>query len=179
MSLYEMDSAQLRKLVNGLMLIAFAGFLVSSALVFNEYMRLNQARLEARFWPPTKHWTFREWEQDSMGRWSAEVYYYKDRPECLYVGDQVVTVTYINPDDQLGEAGVTFIGDLTDGNTRPGGWQRLDTRLRIESSNIAPGAVIRGFFLHQCHEGLPTTSGFKNIIVGEQMPWPKGFPTED
>lgn len=172
MAEYDPDTHQLRRMTDLIMLLAGLGLIVSLGIVGNQYLAVNRTGFEARFFPPTEDWTFRDWEQGDNGRWSAVVHFYKDRGECLYVRDQIVTVTYVNPLGEIGESRVNFIGDSTPGNSRPEGWQRIDRRMEFISPDIVPGTILRGNFLHQCSEGLPITSGFQNVIVGHDMPWP-------
>lgn len=180
MTFRDLEIQQIRVLSNLLIVLSLMGLLVSGFFVFREAYDMNKAGLESKLFPPTKDWTFREWRQDGDGRWSAEVYYYKSRPECRYVSGQLVTITFRNPNDRLiGESLVTFVGDVSEGNTRATGWQRMDDRIRFDRPDIERGALLRGEFLHQCHPGSPTVSGFRRIVVGEQMPWPKSSQIEN
>lgn len=169
---YDSDTHGVRKMVNLILVFAGLGFIVSVATMGHQYFQVNRSGWEARFFPPTEDWTFRNWRQGESGRWSAEVYFYKARPECIYVANQVITVTYANTLGEVGESRINFIGDETPGSSRPEGWQRADTRVEFLNPEIAPGTVVRGTFLHQCHEGLPTVSGFNRVVVGVDMPWP-------
>lgn len=168
----ETESEGVKKLANLLLMFAVAGFAVSSSLVVNQYLNANKQGIESRYFPPAEDFTFRNWRQEPNGHWSAEVFYFKARPECLYVPTQIVTVTYNNPMGEIGESLIKFIGDSTVGNTRPEGWQRIDKRVEFLDPAIGPGTLIRGSFLHQCHDGLPTVSRFRSIVVGQDMPWP-------
>lgn len=163
------DTVQIKRLVNLIIGLAGIGLIVSLGILGilgNQYIQVNRNGFEARMWPPTSDWTFRDWRQEENGHYSAVVHFMKERRECLYVPDQIVTVTYITPLGDIGEARVRFLGDDSEGNSRTEGWQRLDDRLELLDSEITPGTVIRGNFLHQCHEGLPIVSGFRNVVVG-------------
>jgi len=168
----DRESVMMKKLVNLILIFAFLGFGTSVAMLANQYISFNKQGIEARWFPPTTDWTFRNWEQDEAGHWTAEVYYLKHRSECIFVSDQILTATYVNPVGDIGESGIFFVGDETEGNTRPTGWQRIDDRVGFSNGNISPGAILRGTVLHQCHEGLPTVSGFTQVVVGQDMPWP-------
>jgi len=170
---YDPDTQGVRKMVNLVLALAGLGFIVSAGILGYQYVQVNRSGFEARVWPPTEDWTFRNWQQEENGHWSAEVYFYKARPECIYVQDQIVTVSFANTLGEVGESRIAFIGDVSPGNSRPEGWQRVDTRVELLNSHIDPGTIIRGMFLHQCHEGLPTVSGFRGVVVGQDMPWPE------
>lgn len=166
------DSNQVRKMANLLIFLAGIGFIVSSWVLGSQYLSVNRNGFESRFFPPTVDWTFREWRQEPNGHWSAEVYFFKLRPECIYISDQIVTATFYTPHGEIGETGIAYVGDETPGNNRPDGWQRLDDRVEFLHPEITPGTVMRGNVIHQCHEGAPTVSGFRDVVVGQDMPWP-------
>lgn len=161
-----------RRVLNLVMLTAALTFVASITLVLHQYIVLNKSAFESYWFPPTEDWTFREWEQTEDGRWSAVVHFYKAREECIYLRDQIVTVTYQTPEGAYGEAAVEFLGDRTPGNNRPKGWQQIDRRLMFDSPKIVAGTLLTGAVLHQCHPGVPTVSGFTGVVVGNQMDWP-------
>jgi len=166
------DTTFLRRVANTIILLAGACFIALLTILFNQYVQINRRAIEARLYPPTEDWTFRGWREEANGHYSAEIYFFKARPECVYLSDQIVSVTYTTPGGQVGETLVRFIDDGSPGNSRDDGWQRLDTRVEFLTSDLEPGAILRSNFLHQCHEGLPTVSGFQNVVVGVEMPWP-------
>jgi len=169
----EHETRGMRRLVDLIILLASIGFIASVGILANQYITINRAGLESILWPPTEDWTFRNWRQEPDGTYSAEVYFYKDRPECIFMRDQVISVSFSNPLGVIGESRVRFVGDDTPGNSRPEGWQRVDDRMKFLDAAIVPGTVIRPNVLHQCHDGLPTVSGFQGVVVGQDMPWPE------
>lgn len=168
----DLESNTIRRMANLIIALAGFGFIVSTGIIGYQYIQVNKAGFEARVWPPTTDWTFRDWRQEEDGRYSAVVHFLKLRPECIYVSDQIVTVTYVTPLGEIGESLVEFVGDGSPGNSRPQGWQRLDNRMKFLSPDITPGTVLRANFLHRCHDGLPTISGFRGVVVGLDMAWP-------
>tara|TARA_R110000796_G_scaffold41118_4_gene101496 strand:- start:166 stop:741 length:576 start_codon:yes stop_codon:yes gene_type:complete len=168
----KIETDMVKRVVNLLLIFALIGFGTSAGMLANQWLSLNKQGLEAKWFPPTEDWTFREWNQEDNGHWSAEVYYYKNRAECLFVPEQILTATFLTPRGDIGESLLAFIGDKTEGNTRPTGWQRIDMRVEFLNPNISHGSLLRGTVLHQCHDGLPTVSGFREVVAGQDMPWP-------
>lgn len=171
--IHAKDTKALRRTIDLVLALAGIGFIVSAGILGYQYIQVNRSGFEERVWPPTEDWTFRNWRKEENGHWSAEVYFYKARPECIYLKDQIVSVLFTNTLGEIGESSIAFIGDVSPGNSRPDGWQRIDTRVEMLNPKIDSGTIIRGMFLHKCHEGLPTVSGFRGIVVGKEMPWPK------
>lgn len=168
----QTKTRKLHYVANLFLASATIAFFLSLMEVSRDWLEINRESLETRFFPVVTDWTFRDWEQNDEDHWTAVVWVNKRRAECIYVADQVVTVTAITEQGPV-EAAIRFIGDETPGNNRPTGWQRLDARLEIVSSKVDDGDPLKGQVLHRCHEStFPTVSPFGPVTVGVDMPWP-------
>jgi len=168
-----LEFKRLHRMVNVGLALAIALFGTFVFLILNDLFYVKRASFEARFFPVMEDWTFRNWKQDpTTGFWSAEVWADKVRPECKFLPGQIQTVIALRPDGDSLEAFVRYIGDTTPGSSRPEGWQRLDRRMEFASAEITPETILRGSVLHACRPGMPTTTTFGPVVVGEDTPWP-------
>lgn len=168
-------------------------FFLSGVFVAYETYAVNRGAIESRLFPVTTNWTFRDWQKvpsgawgatlpsgelaetmpELVGRWSAIVYFYKNRPECEYLQDQIVTARYVTPLGTIGETKVLVLGDISVGNSRAGGWHRMDYRVVFLDPAIGPGTKLRSVYLHRCDVARQAvSSGYTGVVVGESMKWP-------
>lgn len=162
-----------RRRVNIFTLASFIAFLICVILTGQNWYQMNSGKIETRFYPVVTNYTYRDWRQEPNGNWSAVVFIYKERPECVYIKEQIETVIGITPDGDPVEALVKYIDDPSPGSNRPAGWQRLDKRVELVSDKITQGTSIRGTLLHQCREGTATVSMYGPSIVGQNDPLPE------
>ena len=151
--------------------LAFAG---SVMVLGNHWLTVNRSALEARFFPVVTDHTFRNWEWDAASGYpSAEVYVYKARAECVYVGNQIETAIGITPDGDILEVLVMYVDDPSPGSNRSVGWQRLDARVVYSSEKLVEGSLLRGQTLHNClDKTLPNVTSWGPVKVGEDMALP-------
>lgn len=167
-----MPNTKFSRNLNRVLTVAVIAFMVSFGITLNRWLALNQARFETFFFPAVEDFTFRDWQQEPDGTWSAIVWVYKARGECVYIPDQIVTYIGLTPAGETVETTFVSVGDTTPGNNRPDGWQRLDRRQKMNSPEFIPGTRFRGTIMHQCHDGLPTVSLVGEHIVGVDDPFP-------
>lgn len=167
-----MENHTFRSALDRVLVVFGIIFLVSFGITLNRWMALNQPRFETVFYPAVTDFTFQDWRQEADGTWSAIVYMLKSRAECVYVKDQIVTYVGVTPSGEAVETTFTSMGDLTPGNNRAEGWQRLDDRQKLDSVAFVPGTKFWGAILHQCHDGLPTVSRLGDHTVGQDDPFP-------
>jgi hypothetical protein len=151
---------------------AVAIFVVSLGVTTNTIVKMNEAAIERYLKPAISDFTFRDWEQAEDGTWSAVMYIYKHRAECIYVKDQIPTVNSVTVDGTFVESLVEFIDDESPGNSRNVGWQRLDNRVSITSKDFIAGMVLSGSFAHNCGKMIPTVTPFDGIVIGVDMDYP-------
>lgn len=168
----ERADLNFRRALNAVFVFACMGFFTGVFLVVQNWYDINKGALEARFFPVVTDYTHRDWKQQPNGNWSAVVFIYKRRAECVYVREQIETVVAITPSGESVEALIRYVDDPSPGSNRTTGWQRLDARVEFLNPQIVPGSVLRGQILHQCHEGLPTVSTYGPVVVGRDTPLP-------
>ncbi len=153
----------------------------------------NRTLVEAWLYPTTSAWTFRDWEQvpedaweasmsdgtlassnpDVVGKWSSVVHFYKNREECRFIPGQAQTASFVTAEGAVGETQIVFLDDFSVDNSRTGGWLRMDFRVVFTHPAVSIGTRLRNVVFHQCAEGRqPVPTGYRNIVVGEQMVWP-------
>ena len=157
-----------------LFLVAGVGaFLISFTAASIQWYRINNVWLETYFYPVVKDYSFSNWQKAADGTWSAVVYINKVRPECVYVAGQVETVVGTTPDGEIEESTISYIGDKSPGSNRPGGYQRLDQRMRIDEPTFTEGTVFQGSVIHVCAPGRYAVSTFGPFTIGvDSIPQP-------
>lgn len=146
--------------------VALSLFFIAFAVASVQWYRINGSMVETLLFPAVTDWTFKDWQLDDQGLWSAEVWVNKKRLECIYVKGQIETVLGHLPDGEPEESTVTHVGDTTPGSNRSLGYQKLDKRYLIDSPKFVKGTVFGGSILHRCHPGDLTVSMFGPFVVG-------------
>lgn len=148
-------------------------FLISFTAASVQWYRINDTWLESYFFPVSTSYSFTDWQQADDLTWSAVAYLEKRRPECVYVSGQIETVLGTTPDGTVYESTVTYLGDMTPGSNRVVGFQRLDTRYRIDNPSFVKGTVFRGQVLHICTPGRYSVTTFGPFTVGVDSALPE------
>jgi len=158
--------SNLRQTLNHLLTLGVVLFLISFTAATIQWYRINDTWVETYLFPVATDYSFTDWRLEPDGAWSAVVYLNKVRGECMYIKDQIETVLGTHPDGSVEESTISYIGDLTPGNNRKTGFQRLDDRLKIDKPSFIKGTVFKGSILHVCSPGRHTVTEFGPFIVG-------------
>ncbi|AGH31484.1 hypothetical protein LOKG_00048 [Loktanella phage pCB2051-A] len=166
------DIKDLNRVLNMVLVPATAIFIISLGVTTSTVMKMNEAAIERWLKPAISDFTFREWQKEPDGSWSAVMYLYKHRAECVYVKDQIPTVNGVTADGTFVESLIEFVDDNSPGNSRNVGWQRLDKRVKIANLDFVSGMEISGSFSHNCGKMIPTVTTFEGVEIGVDTSYP-------